>query len=115
MDRSPYKNPENKNGGPLKTTTWGALIASSLLLAGLGLTGHLSRPGGGSQVIETAASSAPVQAPTVSSVAKGSYGSGVRGGALNGASALHPLFGVRPGSANAANSAAIVGGSSIQQ
>ena len=28
MDLRPYKNPENKQGGPLKTTTWGALIAS---------------------------------------------------------------------------------------
>jgi hypothetical protein len=31
----------NKEGGFLKTTTWGALIAVSLVLIGLGFTGHL--------------------------------------------------------------------------
>ena len=69
MDRSPSKNPENKQGGLLKTTTWGTLIALSLLIAGLGLTSYVFLPHGSSQAIETTANISPGQAPIPGSAA----------------------------------------------
>src|SRR5271170_8447446 len=99
MDLSPYKNPKNKNGGPLKTTTWGALIAFSLLLAGLGLTGHLSQPVGGPQAIQTTANKAAGRASAPPAAARGAYSAVSNGGAFSGASTLQPHFEIRENSA----------------
>src|SRR5208282_3106890 len=85
MDLSPYKNPKNKNGGPLKTTTWGALIAFALLLAGLGLVGHISHPFQNSQVIEAAGNISPAHETAPSAAANGSYEAGSYRHTLNGA------------------------------
>ena len=73
MDLSPYKTSEKKTGGPLKTTTWGTLIALSLLLTGLAVTGHLSHKPGNPQVIQTAENIAPDQVPALSSAVRDSY------------------------------------------
>ena len=95
MERSPSKNPENKQGGPLKTTTWGALIALSVLIAGLGLTSYVFLPHGSSQAVETTANISPSHAPILGSAARSAYGAGSSGQGLNGESTLRPYNGVR--------------------
>ena len=115
MDLSPYRNPEKKNGGPLKTTTWGALIAFALLLAALGLTGHLSHPSRNAQVIETAANISPEQTPTARSTASASHEDGYNRGALNGTSTLQPLFELRKNGPSSAKSSGLANGSLVQQ
>src|SRR5271165_5439159 len=110
MDRSPYKSPENKNGGPLKTTTWGALIASSVLVAGLGLTGYLSHLAVSPQVIETADNNALNQVPADPSMAGPSRSTGLVNRSSSSASILRPTLEVRKGGTAAVQSAAQVFG-----
>ncbi|HXE34466.1 MAG TPA: hypothetical protein VN087_11175, partial [Verrucomicrobiae bacterium] len=73
MDLTPYKSSKTQNGGPLKTTTWGALIAIALLLGLLGTTGHLLHSFGSAQLIQTAANTAPGQNASAPVARKHSY------------------------------------------
>src|SRR5579863_8170738 len=93
MQPSHSKNPEIKNSGVLKTTTWGTLIALSLLIAGLGLTGHLSPTGGARHAVLTAANIAPERGAGLSSGALSSREFGSARRATNGASSLAPQSG----------------------
>ncbi len=111
MDRSPYKSPEDKNGGPLKTTTWGALIASSILVAGLGLTGYLSHLAVSPQVIETADNSALNQTAASPSTGGISRSAGLDNRSSSSASILRPTLEVRKNGTVAVQSAAQANGS----
>src|SRR5580692_8783590 len=113
MDSRPYKNPENKQGGPLKTTTWGALIAFSLLIAGLGLTSYVFLPHGNPQAIETAANISRNQTPVLGSAASGGYGAGSSGHGLNGGSTFHPYNVLSGTGAIAAQSSASANGYAV--
>jgi hypothetical protein len=73
MELTPYKSSKMQNGGPLKTTTWGALIAIALLLGLLGTTGYLFHSFGSPQVIQTAANTAPRQNASAPVARKHSY------------------------------------------
>src|SRR5580704_7488771 len=94
MQLSHSMNPENKNSGVLKTTTWGTLIALSLLIAGLGLTGHLSPTGGTRQAVQTAANIAPGRSSGLPSGALSSHEFGSSRRTSNGLSPLAPQPGV---------------------
>src|SRR5689334_17162230 len=89
MDTSPYKNSESRSSH-LKTTTWGGVIGLALLIAGLGLTGHLSRSIGNSQIIESADNIAPNELAALSSNVTDHSAAGSSARSLNKAS-THPL------------------------
>ena len=74
MEPSQSRNPENKRSGVLKTTTWGALVASALLVAGLGLTGHLSPTDGSPQAQQEAANNGPDRSPALAPATAQTHG-----------------------------------------
>src|ERR1039458_3753371 len=102
MDLSLNKKSANKNNGPMKTTTWGAVVVFSLLLAGLGLASHVSNPVGNSQVLQTAANIASSQVPTPPLSPRTSHDSGSIGSGLNSVSILDPSIEARANSSIAA-------------
>src|ERR1700730_2456297 len=113
MQPSQSRNPENKKSGVLKTTTWGTLIALSLLIAGLGLTGHLSPTGGTPQVVQTAANIPPDSSAGIPSVGHSSHEFSTGRGASNGRSPLAPLSGVLDNSGLTPQKAAPAGSNSL--
>ena len=115
MDLTPYKGPNKQNGGPLKTTTWGALIAITLLLGLLGTTSFLFHQLGSPQVIQTAANTAPGQNGGASSVAKHSSNLSSNGFGFNGVPAFQQPLGVRAIGPISTNSPAVVMASAADQ
>src|SRR5580658_3710536 len=87
MTLSPNKSLQNKNGGPMNTTTWGALIALSLVLTGLGLARLASHADGNQQPFQAAANSVQGQVPASPLSGRGtdSYKAGADGRTLNSA------------------------------
>src|SRR5882724_10823848 len=106
MQPSHSRNPENKSSGVLKTTTWGTLIALSLLIAGLGLTGHLSPTGGTPQVVQTAANIPSGRSAGLPSGAHSSREFGAGRGTSKGPSPMAPQSGVLDNSGLAPQKAA---------
>src|SRR5580700_5577433 len=113
MYPSPSENSDSKQGGLLRTTTWGTLIAFSLLIAGLGLTGHLFHPLGNPQVLQTAANTTPHQATALLTAARDSYNGGSTGRDSSRASTPYPYSGIAENSAVASPSLATANGSPV--
>src|ERR1700740_1858681 len=63
MDGALNSKPTKNGGGLLRTTTWGSLIALSILVAALGLTGHLPATQRGAAALQTIA---PTASPQIS-------------------------------------------------
>ncbi len=95
MDLTPNKSSNNQNGGPLKTTTWGALIAIALLMGLLGTTSYVLHPFGSPQVVQTAGNTGLGQNGGVPSVAQHSYNTHSSKFGLNNAPAFQQPIGVQ--------------------
>jgi hypothetical protein len=111
MHPSPSKNSDRKHGGPLRSTTLGTLIAFSLLIAGLGLTGHLYHPLGNPQVVQSAADTTSDQAAALPTAAPDSYNAESNRRYLSRASTLYPHSGIAENRAIASPSLATANGS----
>src|SRR5580704_15834313 len=113
MYPSPSENSDSKHGGLLRTTTWGTLIAFSLLIAGLGLAGHLFHPLSNPQALQTAANTTPDGAAAVRAAARDSYNAGSTRRDSSRASTPYPQSGVAANSAMGSRSLAAANGSPV--